>query len=267
MFQELKLIFQANARVERYEVSNKFYSCKMEENSSVGEHILKMSGYYNHLNQLGVELPNDCVFDRVLQSLPPSYKGFVMNYNMQGMEKTIPQLFAMLKVAEVEVKKEHQVLMVNKTTSFKKKGKGKRGNFKKNGKQVATPRKKPKAGPKPETECFYYKGAGHWKWNCPKYLADKKDGKVNKGIFDIHVIDVYLTNARSSPCVFDTGSVAHICNSTQELRIKRRLAKDEVTMRVGNGSKVDVIAVVTLPLHRPSGLVLDLNNCYLVPAL
>ena len=26
MFQELKLIFQANTRVERYEVSNKFYS-------------------------------------------------------------------------------------------------------------------------------------------------------------------------------------------------------------------------------------------------
>ena len=39
------------------------------------------------------------------------------------------------------------------------------------------------------------------------------------------------------------------------------------TMRVGNGSKVDVIAVGTLPLHLPSGLVLDLNNCYLVPAL
>ena len=55
-----------------------------------------------------------------------------MNYNMQGMEKTIPELFAMLKAAEVEIKKEHQVLMVNKTTSFKKKGKGKKkGNFKK----------------------------------------------------------------------------------------------------------------------------------------
>ena len=38
-------------------------------------------------------------------------------------------------------------------------------------------------------------------------------------------------------------------------------------MRVGNGPKVDVIAVGTLPLHRPSGLVLDLNNSYLVPAL
>ena len=71
--------------------------------------------------------------------------------------------------------------MVNKTTSFKKKGKGKRGNFKKNVKQVAAP------VPLPETECFYCKQAGHCKWNYPKYLAEKKEGKV-KGIFDIHVI-------------------------------------------------------------------------------
>ena len=62
MFQELKLIFQANARIERYEVSNKFYSCKME-NSSVSEHILEMSGYHNHLTQLGVNLLDDSVID------------------------------------------------------------------------------------------------------------------------------------------------------------------------------------------------------------
>lgn len=98
-------------------------------------------------------------------------------------------------------------------------------------------------------------------------MADKKAGNINKGIYDIHVIDVYLTSARSSAWVFDTGSVANICNSKQELQNKRSLARDEVMMRVGNGSKVDVIAVVTLPLHLPSGLVLNLNNCYFVPAL
>ena len=114
MFQELKLIFQANAQIERYEVSNKFYSYKMEENSSVSEHILRMSGYHNHLTQLVVNLPDDSVIDRVLQSLPPSYKSFVMNYNMQGMNKTIPEPFAMLKAAKVEIKKEHQVLMIDK---------------------------------------------------------------------------------------------------------------------------------------------------------
>ena len=95
----------------------------MEENRSTSEHVLRLSGYQNHLTQLGVNLPDDSVIDRVLQSLPPSYKSFVMNYNMQGMMKVIPELFAMLKLAKVEIKKEHQVLMVYKTTSFNKKGK------------------------------------------------------------------------------------------------------------------------------------------------
>ena len=88
-----------------------------------------------------------------------------MNYSMQGMKT--PKLFTMMKLMKVEIKKEDQVLMINKTTSFKKRAKGKKGNFKKNGKQVVTPAKKPKAGTKPETECFYCKGNGHWKWNCP----------------------------------------------------------------------------------------------------
>ena len=83
-----------------------------------------MSGYHNHLTQLGVNLPDDSVIDRVLQSLPPSYKSFVMNYNMQGMDKTILEVYSMLKSAEVEIRKEHQVLMVYKTTSFKKRAKG-----------------------------------------------------------------------------------------------------------------------------------------------
>ena len=48
--------------------------------------------------------------------------------------------------------------MVDKTTSFKKRGRRKKGNFKKNNKQVAAQVKKPKSGPKPETKCFYCKG-------------------------------------------------------------------------------------------------------------
>ena len=93
----------------------------------------------------------------------------------------------------------HPMLMVNKTTSFKRRAKGKKGNFKQNNKPVVTPAKKPKTGPKPETKCLHCKGNGHWKRKYPEYLVDKKDGKVNKGIFDIHVIDVYLTSVYSSP--------------------------------------------------------------------
>ena len=89
--------------------------------------------------------------------------------------------------------------MVNKTTSFKRNDKGKKGNSKKSSKPVANPTTKPKAGPKPETECYYCKGLGHSKRNCPKYLSDKKAAKEKSGIFDIHVIDVYLTNSLVVP--------------------------------------------------------------------
>ena len=99
------------------------------------------------MTQLGVNLPDDCVIYRVHKSLPPSYKGFVMNYNMQGMEKTILELFAMLKAAEVEIKKEHQVLMVNKTTSFNKKGKGSRGRSRRMARKLPLPGRSPKMDP------------------------------------------------------------------------------------------------------------------------
>ena len=85
--------------------------------------------------------------------------------------------------------------------------------------------KKPKSISKPETKCFYCKGTGHYKRNYPKCLVDKKDGKVNKAIFDIHVIDVYFTSVYSNPLVFDTGSVAKSSNSKRELQNKQKIVK------------------------------------------
>ena len=99
------------------------------------------------------------------------------------------------------------------------------------------------SGPKPETKCFYCKGTGHWKRKYPKYLADKKDGKVNKGIFDIQITDVYFTSVRSNPSVFDTGPVAKRSNSERELQNEQKLVKGEVTMCVGSGSKIDMIII------------------------
>ena len=66
MFQELKLVFQTHARIERYETSNKYFAYKMEENSSTIEHVLRLSGYYNCLNQVGVNLLDKIVIDKVL---------------------------------------------------------------------------------------------------------------------------------------------------------------------------------------------------------
>ena len=66
MFQELKLVFQTHAHVERYETFDKNFAYKIEENSSASERVLRKSEYYNHLNQVGVNLPDKIVIDRVL---------------------------------------------------------------------------------------------------------------------------------------------------------------------------------------------------------
>ena len=66
MFQELKWVFHTHARVKRYETSDKYFAYKMEENSSTSEHVLRLSEYYNHLNQVGVNLPDKIVIDRIL---------------------------------------------------------------------------------------------------------------------------------------------------------------------------------------------------------
>ena len=81
-----------------------------------------------------------------------------MNYNMQGMEM-IMELFVVLKTSKVEIKKEHQVLMVNKTTGFKE---GQGLERKLHEWQASCRSSKETQEPKPETKCFYCKGNGHW---------------------------------------------------------------------------------------------------------
>ena len=39
---------------------------KMEENCSTSEQVLRLSEYYNRLNQVGVNLPDKIVIDRIL---------------------------------------------------------------------------------------------------------------------------------------------------------------------------------------------------------
>ena len=54
---------------------------------------------------------------------------------------------------------------------------------------------------------------------------------------------MYFTSVHSNPRVFDTGLVAMISNSKQELQNKQRLVESEVPMCVGSGSKIDMTII------------------------
>ena len=90
----------------------------------MSEHIVKLVGYVDRLASLEFGILPTLGTDIVLASLPPSYDGFIMNYNMNEMEKSANELIAMLKTAEAGMQKNNEMLIVNKTTIFKKKSIG-----------------------------------------------------------------------------------------------------------------------------------------------
>ncbi|KAK8670697.1 hypothetical protein V6N13_037315 [Hibiscus sabdariffa] len=266
MIQNLKEIYEGQACQERYETSKALFQCKMTEGTPVGAHVIKMMGYVQMLEKLSFPLKNELATDLILQLLPGSFKPFVLNFNMNEISKTLPQLLGMLRIAESDMKKDgsKSILLVREA-----KGKGKKvAKSKGSGKTKAKEKNvlKPKGAISKDGKCFHCNKSGHWKRNCPVYLEEVKKAKaVGASVSGIYVIDVNMST--SSSWVLDTGCGSHICTSVQGLHMRRNLAKGDVDLRVGNGARVAALAVGTYVLSLPSGLVLNLENCYFVPSL
>ena len=89
------------------------------------------------------------------------------------------------------------------------------------------------------------------------------DAPSSSGVYVIEVNTVSHDNL----WVLDSACGSHICNDMQGLRSSMKLAKGEFDLRVGNGSRVVAIAIRTYVLNLLSGLCLNLENCFYVPAL
>ncbi|GJR30098.1 retrotransposon protein, putative, ty1-copia subclass [Tanacetum coccineum] len=96
MLQEFKSMFEKQAGVERFDLIQTFHACKQEEGKPVAEYVLKMKRYVEQLEHLGYVLPQDLSVGLILNGLTRDFAGFVRNYNMHNMGKTIGELHAML---------------------------------------------------------------------------------------------------------------------------------------------------------------------------
>ncbi|KAL0402051.1 UNVERIFIED_CONTAM: hypothetical protein Slati_4235000 [Sesamum latifolium] len=83
--------------------------------------------------------------------------------------------------------------------------------------------------------CMHCQGKGHWKRECPQLLS-------NLGMF---VVEVNMIS-NSASWVLDSRCGAHICNNLQVLEKSRKLSKDEMVLRLGEGNAVATEAVGSL---------------------
>jgi hypothetical protein len=88
------------------------------------------------------------------------------------------------------------------------------------------------------------------------YLASLKNkgskGTSTSGTLHVYVTDhIFLADTVINSWVFDTRSVAHICNSTQGMIRRRSVERGEVNFRVGNNARVATLTVGTMQLTPP----------------
>ncbi|KAL0458693.1 UNVERIFIED_CONTAM: hypothetical protein Slati_0496500 [Sesamum latifolium] len=106
----------------RYASSKEFFRVKMTNGSSIHDHYVNLLTLVEKLSVLNVILDNGTYVDVLLQSLPPSFDQFVVDYYMNGLEKSIPELINILVQHEAEVKKPTLILL-GAQSDYKSKGK------------------------------------------------------------------------------------------------------------------------------------------------
>ncbi|KAL0402205.1 UNVERIFIED_CONTAM: hypothetical protein Slati_4250400 [Sesamum latifolium] len=180
----------------------------------------------------------------------------------------------MLVQYEAMTHKSEPAVLVGEALTSKAKGKGARRWKRKKGKgttvtATASTGSAPPAAPKGKGKgrlgvlssrgqmmCIHFHGKGHWKRECPQLLS-------HPGMF---VVEINMIS-NSASWVLDTGCGAHICNDLQVLQRSRKLSKDEMILRLGDGKAVAAEAVGSLSLVVSNHVRIDLKDCYFVPSM
>ncbi|GJZ02505.1 retrotransposon protein, putative, ty1-copia subclass, partial [Tanacetum coccineum] len=162
-----------------------FHACKLDDGKPVGAYVLKMKDYVDQLERLGYVLLSDLSVDLILNGLTSDFAGFVRNYNMHNIRKTIGELHALLIEYEKGLPKKAatpQVMAIQggriqkankKSQKSKGKGKGKgKGKDKSYIPKPKNPKPSAKEHPTKNDACHHCKEVGHWKRNCLAYLSE-----------------------------------------------------------------------------------------------
>ncbi|KAL8147776.1 hypothetical protein AgCh_005192 [Apium graveolens] len=149
----LQELYDVAGRTARYEISKELFGCRMSEGSSVNDHVLKMINLIEHLGQLGFVMDGELSQDLLLQSLPSLFSQFVVNFHMNKLDVSLPELHNMLKTAESNFPpKKSSILLIGEGSNPKKR---KRNPSKKKKVDEKMPVPPKAEDPKSKVVCFH----------------------------------------------------------------------------------------------------------------
>ncbi|GJS76489.1 chrysanthemyl diphosphate synthase [Tanacetum coccineum] len=156
-----------------------------------------------------------------------------------------------------------------KSQNAKGKGKGKgKGKDKSYVPKPKNPKPNAKEHPTKNDACHHCKEVGHWKRNCPVYLAELMKNKKQVGSASSSgIFTIELFSFPNKSWVYDTGCGTHICITKQGLRGARKLKQGDLYLYVGNGVRAQVEAIGSYDLVLPNGLMICLDNCHYAPSI
>ncbi|KAL0336680.1 UNVERIFIED_CONTAM: hypothetical protein Sradi_4879900 [Sesamum radiatum] len=262
ILQRMKEVYAIPDRHTRYVATKEFFRAKMTEGSSVQEHGVKMLSLVEKLEDLKAGLENDTYIDMILQSLLPSYDPFIVNFNMNGLEKFINEFDQYVGEASTSKAKGKRAGCWKRK---KDKAKAKTVVITKDAKSspiapVGMGKEKKRMGTQQQSRandiCIHCREKGHWKRDCSNQSS-------NQGMF---VVEVNMVT-NSASWVLNTDYGAHICNDLHVLQRSRKLSKDEVVLRLGDGKAIAAEAVGIINLVVSDHLRLELKDCYFIPSM
>ena len=89
IIRHLKIMFQYQARIERYETHKDILECPLVEGKSDATHVFNMIGYFKEMERLGFPYSQELATNIILQSLHEGFNQFRLNFNMNGVTKTL----------------------------------------------------------------------------------------------------------------------------------------------------------------------------------
>ncbi|KAL0463605.1 UNVERIFIED_CONTAM: hypothetical protein Slati_0248100 [Sesamum latifolium] len=96
----------------------------MIKGSSAREHGVMMLSLVEKLKDLQADFEEEETYvDVILQSLPPSFDQFILNYNINRLEKSLHEFINMLVQYEATIEKSAPSVLVGEASTSKAKGK------------------------------------------------------------------------------------------------------------------------------------------------